>query len=60
MLKFTTVHLVDNKDVKGMISVIRQTEILQCCELYVNIKVPTPNRELEPYQPQYYPSSHYS
>ena len=54
MLKFTAIQLVDNKDLKGMISVIRQTEILQCCELYANIEhniVPTPNPKLVPYQP---------
>jgi len=49
MLKFTTVQLVDNEDMKGMNLVIRQTKILQCCELYANIernKVPTPKPEL--------------
>ena len=63
MLKFTAVQLVDNKYVKGMISVIHQIEILQCCKLYANIEcntVPTPNPEPEPWQPQYYPPSHYS
>ena len=56
MLKFTTMQLVDEKYVKGMISIIRQSEILQCCELYANIQLHTlltPN-------PQYYPQSHYS
>ena len=46
MLKFITVQLVDDEDVKGMIYVIRQYESLQCSELYANIKlhiIPTPN-----------------
>ena len=46
-----------------MILIILHTEILQCCELYANIEcntIPTPNPEPKPYQPQYYPSSHYS
>ena len=63
MLKFIVVQLVDNEDIKGMILVIRQTEIIQFCELYANIKrntVPTPNAKLVPHQPQYYPQSHYS
>jgi len=55
MLKFKAVQLVDDKEVKGMIFVIRQSEILQCCELYANIKLHT-----LPHQPQYYPQSHYS
>ena len=58
MLKFIVVRLVDDEDVKGMIFVIRQSKILQCCELYANIErniVPTLNPELVPYQPQYYP-----
>jgi len=58
MLKFIAVQLVNNEDVKCMISIIRQTEILQSCELYANIKrstVPTPNLEPVPHQPQYYP-----
>ena len=55
MLKFKAVQLVDDKEVKGMIFVIRQSEILQCCELYENIKLHT-----LPHQPQYYPQSHYS
>ena len=63
MLKFIVVQLVDNEDIKGMILVIRQTEIIQFCELYANIKrntVPTPNPKLVPHQPQYYSQSHYS
>ncbi|KAG4943863.1 hypothetical protein JHK84_047921 [Glycine max] len=39
------------------------TDILQCCELYANIKrntLPTPNPELVPHQPRYYPQFHYS
>ncbi|RZC20229.1 hypothetical protein D0Y65_006892 [Glycine soja] len=42
-------QLVDIEDMKGMISIIRQTEILHCCKLYTNIEhniVPTPNLEL--------------
>ena len=53
MLKFTAVQLVDDEAVKGMISIIRKSEILQCCELYANIEwntLPTSNP-----QPQYYP-----
>ena len=34
---FTATQLVDNEDVKGMVLVIYQTEILQCCKLYANI-----------------------
>ena len=37
MLKFTAVQLVDDEDVRGMIFVINQSEILQCYELYANI-----------------------
>jgi len=58
MFKFTIIQLVDNEDMKGMISIICQTQILLCCELYANIErniVPTLNPELVPYQPQYYP-----
>ena len=58
MLKFIAAQIVDNHYVKGMISVICQTEILQCCELYANIErntAPTPNPEPVPYQSQYYP-----
>ena len=39
MLKFIVVRLVDDEDVKGMIFVIRQSKILQCCELYANIEL---------------------
>ena len=63
MLKFIAVQLVYDEDVKCMIFVIRQTDILQCCELYANIKrntLPTPNPELVPHQPRYYPQFHYS
>jgi len=63
MLKFITVQLVDDEDVKGMIYVIRQYESLQCSELYANIKlhiIPTPNPQPISHEPQYYPQSHYS
>jgi len=62
MLKFTAVQLVNNEDMKDMILVIHQTKILQCYELYTNIECNTvsiPNPKLVPYQPQYYPQSHY-
>ena len=45
-----------------MISAIRQSEILQCCELYANIELytlSTLNPQPVPHQPQYYPQSHY-
>ena len=65
MLKFITVQLVDDEDVKGMIYVIRQYESLQCSELYANIKlhiIPTPNPQPISHEPQYYsnPQSHVS
>jgi len=63
MLKFIAVQLVDNEDMKGMISVIRQIKILQYCELYANVEhntVPTPKPKLVSHQPQYYPQFHYS
>ena len=63
MLKFTVVQLVDDKNVKGMFFVIRQSEILQCFELYENIErntLSTLNPEPIPHQSQYYPQSHYS
>ena len=52
MLKYIAFQLIDNEDMKDMISVIRQTEILQCCKLYANIEcntVLTPNPEPVPY-----------
>ena len=41
MLKFTTMQLIGNEDVKGMISVVCQHEILSCIELYANIQLHT-------------------
>jgi len=46
MLKFIAMQLVNDEEVKGMISSVRQSQILQCSELYANIKLhtlPTPN-----------------
>ena len=37
MLKFTAVQLVDDEDVKGIIYVARQHEILSSIELYASI-----------------------
>ena len=45
MLKFTIVKVVDDNDIKGMIVVIRQHEVLSSIELYANIELnmfPTP------------------
>ena len=53
MLKFIAVQLVDDQDVKGMIYIIRQSEIKRNTLL-------TPNPQLVPHQPQYYSQSCYS
>ena len=65
MLKFTVVQLVDNEDVKGMISIVCQHEVLTCIELYAKIQLhtlPTLNPQPISHEPQYYsnPQSHVS
>ena len=63
MIKFIAVQLVDNEDVKGMISVVCQHKALTCIELYANIQLhtlPTPKPQSVSHEPQYHPQSHYS
>ena len=43
MLKFIAIQIVDNEDIKGMIFVVRQYEVITCIELDANIQ-PTDNR----------------
>ena len=39
MLKLIMVQLVDDKNFKGMIYVVRQHEAFRCIELYANIQL---------------------
>jgi len=39
MLKFTSMKIVDNDDIKGMIDVIRQHEVFSSIELYASIEL---------------------
>ena len=58
MLKFTAMQLIDDEDIKGVIFVVRQHEILSCIELYANIELhtlPTPNPKPISHEPQRYP-----
>ena len=44
MLKFIAIQIVYDEDIKGMIFVVRQHEVITCIELYANIQLtPTTN-----------------